>query len=154
MVLTDDNFASIVAAVEEGRVVYENIRKFITYIFAHATPEVIPFLFYALAGGAIPLPITALQILAIDLGTETLPALALGARARRARDHGPSPTPSRAADPRPTDAGPRLGMAGHARGRARHRRVLLRAHRVPAGRPATRPAPTATCTTPTCRRPR
>lgn len=78
MVLTDDNFASITAAIEEGRVVYENIRKFITYIFAHATPEVMPFLLFALAGGAIPLPITALLILAIDLGTETLPALALG----------------------------------------------------------------------------
>ncbi len=78
MVLTDDSFASIVAAVEEGRTVYENIRKFVTYIFAHAVPEVVPFLIYALAGGAIPLPITALQILAIDLGTETLPALALG----------------------------------------------------------------------------
>jgi calcium-translocating P-type ATPase len=78
MVLTDDNFASIVAAIEEGRIVYENIRKFITYIFAHATPEVIPFLIFALSGGSIPLPLTALQILAIDLGTETLPALALG----------------------------------------------------------------------------
>ena len=78
MVLTDDSFGSIVAAVEEGRIVYENIRKFITYIFAHATPEVVPFVIYALAGGAIPLPLTALQILAIDLGTETLPALALG----------------------------------------------------------------------------
>jgi calcium-translocating P-type ATPase len=78
MVLTDDNFASIVAAIEEGRVVYENIRKFITYIFAHTTPEVIPFLIFALSGGSIPLPLTALQILAIDLGTETLPALALG----------------------------------------------------------------------------
>jgi calcium-translocating P-type ATPase len=78
MVLTDDSFASIVAAVEEGRLVYDNIRKFVTYIFAHATPEVVPFLLYAAAGGAIPLPITALQILAIDLGTETLPALALG----------------------------------------------------------------------------
>jgi calcium-translocating P-type ATPase len=78
MVLADDNFASIVAAIEEGRVVYENIRKFITYIFAHLTPEVIPFLIFALSGGSIPLPITALQILAIDLGTETLPALALG----------------------------------------------------------------------------
>ena len=78
MVLTDDNFASIVAAVEEGRVVYDNIRKFVTYIFAHATPEVVPFLLFALSGGAIPLPLTALQILAIDLGTETLPALALG----------------------------------------------------------------------------
>ena len=78
MVLTDDNFASITAAIEEGRVVYENIKKFITYIFAHATPEVVPFLIFALSGGAVPLPLTALQILAIDLGTETLPALALG----------------------------------------------------------------------------
>ena len=78
MVLTDDSFASIVAAVEEGRVVYDNIRKFVTYIFAHATPEVVPFLIFALSGGSIPLPLTALQILAIDLGTETLPALALG----------------------------------------------------------------------------
>jgi calcium-translocating P-type ATPase len=78
MVLTDDNFASIVAAVEEGRVVYDNIRKFITYIFVHAIPEIVPFLIYALAGGAIPLPLTALQILAIDLGTDTVPALALG----------------------------------------------------------------------------
>ncbi len=78
MVLTDDNFASIVAAIEEGRVVYDNIRKFITYIFAHLTPEVVPFLVFALSGGTIPLPLTALQILAIDLGTETLPALALG----------------------------------------------------------------------------
>jgi calcium-translocating P-type ATPase len=78
MVLADDNFASIVAAIEEGRVVYENIRKFVTYIFAHATPEVVPFLLFALSGGSIPLPLTALQILAIDLGTETLPALALG----------------------------------------------------------------------------
>jgi magnesium-transporting ATPase (P-type) len=61
-----------------GRRVYENIRKFIVYIFAHATPEVVPFLVFALSGGAVPLPLTALQILAIDLGTETLPALALG----------------------------------------------------------------------------
>ncbi len=78
MVLADDDFSSIVAAIEEGRVVYENIRKFITYIFAHLTPEVVPFLLFALSGGSIPLPLTALQILAIDLGTETLPALALG----------------------------------------------------------------------------
>lgn len=78
LVLTDDDFATIVAAVEEGRRVYANIRKFIVYIFAHATPEVVPFLLFALSGGAIPLPLTALQILAIDLGTETLPALALG----------------------------------------------------------------------------
>jgi calcium-translocating P-type ATPase len=78
MILTDDNFASIVVAVAEGRRVYENVRKFIFYIFVHATPEVVPFLVYALSGGRIPLPLTVLEILAIDLGTETLPALALG----------------------------------------------------------------------------
>ena len=78
MVLTDDNFATIVDAVEAGRRVYANVRKFIVYIFAHATPEAVPFLVFALSGGAIPLPLTVLQILAIDLGTETLPALALG----------------------------------------------------------------------------
>ena len=78
MILTDDNFASIVVAIEAGRRVYDNVRKFILYIFAHATPEVVPFLVFALSGGAVPLPLTVLQILAIDLGTETLPALALG----------------------------------------------------------------------------
>ena len=76
MILTDDNFASIVAAVEEGRAVFENIKKFITYIFAHLVPEAVPFVFYVLM--KLPAPITAMQILAIDLGTETLPALALG----------------------------------------------------------------------------
>ncbi|MFR9779931.1 cation-translocating P-type ATPase [Micromonospora sp. MS34] len=78
MVLTDDNFATIVAAVGAGRRVYDNVRKFILYIFAHTTPEVVPFLIFALSAGAVPLPLTVLQILAIDLGTETLPALALG----------------------------------------------------------------------------
>ena len=78
MVLTDDNFATIVAAVEAGRRVYDNVRKFIFYIFAHATPEVTPFVVFALGGGAIPLPLTVLQLLAFDVGTETLPALALG----------------------------------------------------------------------------
>jgi calcium-translocating P-type ATPase len=78
MILTDDNFATIVAAVEEGRRVYANVRKFVFYIFVHATPEVVPFLLFALSGGAIPLGLTVVQILAIDLGTETLPALALG----------------------------------------------------------------------------
>ena len=78
MILTDDNFATIVAAVEAGRRVFDNVRKFIVYIFAHTTPEVVPFLLFALSGGAIPLPLTVMQILAIDLGTEILPALALG----------------------------------------------------------------------------
>ncbi|MEU5714685.1 cation-transporting P-type ATPase [Streptomyces sp. NPDC020403] len=78
MVLTDDNFATIVTAVESGRRVYDNVRKFIVYIFAHLVPEVVPFAVFALSGGAVPLPLTVLQILAVDLGTETLPALALG----------------------------------------------------------------------------
>jgi magnesium-transporting ATPase (P-type) len=78
MVLMEDDFSSIVTAVESGRRVYDNVRKFILYIFAHAPPEVVPFLVFAVSGGAIPLPLTVLQILAIDLGTETLPALALG----------------------------------------------------------------------------
>jgi calcium-translocating P-type ATPase len=78
MVLTDDNFSTIVAAVEAGRRVYANIRKFILYIFAHTTPEVTPFLVFALGGGSIPLPLTVPQLLAFDVGTETLPALALG----------------------------------------------------------------------------
>jgi calcium-translocating P-type ATPase len=78
MVLTDDDFATITAAVEAGRRVYDNIRKFLVYIFAHTTPEVVPFLVFALSGGAVPLPLTVLQLLAFDVGTETLPALALG----------------------------------------------------------------------------
>ena len=76
MVLTDDNFATIVAAIKEGRTIYENIRKFVTYIFAHETAEIIPFILMVIF--RIPLPITVMQILAIDLGTDTLPALALG----------------------------------------------------------------------------
>ena len=81
MVLTDDNFATIVSAIEEGRRVFANVRKFVFYIFVHAVPEVAPLLVFALAGGAIPLPLTALLILAIDLGTETLPALGLAREA-------------------------------------------------------------------------
>jgi sodium/potassium-transporting ATPase subunit alpha len=76
MVLLDDNFATIVNAVEEGRAIFENIKKFITYIFAHGTPEALPYIMFALF--RIPLPLTVMQILAIDLGTETIPALALG----------------------------------------------------------------------------
>ncbi|MCW2868627.1 MAG: calcium-transporting ATPase [Marmoricola sp.] len=78
MVLTDDDFATIIRAVESGRRVYDNVRKFILYIFAHAVPEIVPFLLFALSGGAVPLGLTVIQILVIDLGTETVPALALG----------------------------------------------------------------------------
>jgi magnesium-transporting ATPase (P-type) len=79
MILTDDNFASIVSAVEEGRAVYANIRKFVLYIFTSNTPEAVPFVLFALSGGRIPLALTVMQILAIDLGTDLVPALALGA---------------------------------------------------------------------------
>lgn len=78
MVLADDDFATLIRAVESGRRVYDNVRKFILYIFAHAVPEIVPFLVFALSGGAVPLGLTVAQILMIDLGTETLPALALG----------------------------------------------------------------------------
>ncbi|OFZ85906.1 MAG: ATPase [Betaproteobacteria bacterium RBG_16_66_20] len=79
MVLLDDNFASIVAAIEEGRAVFDNIRKFLAYILTSNIPEVVPYLAFVLA--SIPLPLTIVQILAVDLGTDMLPALALGAEA-------------------------------------------------------------------------
>ena len=81
MVLTDDDFSTIVTAIREGRRVYDDLRKFVLYVFVHLMPEVVPFAVFALAGGLVPLPLTALQILAIDLGTEVLPALALGREA-------------------------------------------------------------------------
>ncbi len=77
MILLDDNFASIVAAIEEGRAVYDNIRKFLTYILTSNVPEIVPYLAFVLF--KIPLPLTIIQILAVDLGTDMLPALALGA---------------------------------------------------------------------------
>lgn len=77
MVLLDDNFASIVAAVEEGRAVFQNIRRFMTYILTSNIPEVVPYLAFVLF--RIPLPLTVVQILAVDLGTDMLPALGLGA---------------------------------------------------------------------------
>jgi sodium/potassium-transporting ATPase subunit alpha len=76
MILVDDNFASIVNAIEEGRAVYANIRKFVTYVLSHNVPEVIPYLAYGLFG--MPLALTIPQILAVDLGTDIVPALALG----------------------------------------------------------------------------
>ena len=77
MVLMDDNFASIVSAIEEGRAVFANIRKFLTYILTSNIPELVPYLAFVLF--KIPLPLTIIQILAVDLGTDMLPALALGA---------------------------------------------------------------------------
>ena len=76
IILTNDNFGAIVSAIQEGRAIYNNIRKFITYIFSSNVAEVMPFLATATYG--IPLALTVRQILAIDMGTDILPALALG----------------------------------------------------------------------------
>ncbi len=78
MILTDDNFASIVNAVEEGRAVYANIKKFSTYIFTSNTPEAVPFILFALSRARIPLALNVMHVLSIDLGTDIVPALALG----------------------------------------------------------------------------
>ena len=75
IVLLDDSFASIVKAVESGRAIYENIRKFIVYVFSHNWAELIPFVLYAVLG--IPLPLLVLQVLAIDLVIDVIPSLAL-----------------------------------------------------------------------------
>jgi sodium/potassium-transporting ATPase subunit alpha len=77
LILLDDNFASIVAAIEEGRAVFDNIRKFLTYILTHNFAELVPYLAAILF--RIPIPLTVMQVLLIDLGTDTFPALALGA---------------------------------------------------------------------------
>jgi magnesium-transporting ATPase (P-type) len=75
MVLLDDSFASIVKAVESGRAIYDNLRKFMVYVFSHNWAELIPFVLYALLG--IPLPLLVVQVLAIDLGIDVIPSLAL-----------------------------------------------------------------------------
>jgi calcium-translocating P-type ATPase len=77
MVLLDDNFASIVAAVEEGRATFQNIRKFLTYVLVHNVAELVPYLAFVLL--PVPLALTPIQALAIDMGTDSLTALGLGA---------------------------------------------------------------------------
>jgi magnesium-transporting ATPase (P-type) len=78
VILLDDNFASIGAAVEEGRTVYDNIRRFAQYHFSSNVAELLAFLVWGLSGGAVPLPLVVMQVLAVDLGTDLLPAIALG----------------------------------------------------------------------------
>jgi sodium/potassium-transporting ATPase subunit alpha len=77
IILLDDNFATIVNAIEEGRTVFANIRKFATYVLVSNVPEVMPYLGYGFFG--IPLALTIPQVLAVDLGTDMVPAIALGA---------------------------------------------------------------------------
>jgi len=76
IILLDDNFASIVAGIEEGRTVFQNIRKFTNYVLVSNGPEIIPYLLYILL--PVPLALTVIQILSIDLGTDIIPSMALG----------------------------------------------------------------------------
>lgn len=94
MVLLDDSFASISTAVGLGRSVYRNIRKFLIYLFSHNIAELVPILAATFAGFPL-VPITAVQILAIDLGSDVLPALALGAEPMEADVMDSPPRPRR-----------------------------------------------------------
>ena len=76
MILLDDNFNSIVSAIEEGRTVYFNIKKFVTYILSSNVPEIVPYIMSFFF--KIPNPLSVIQILSIDLGSDMLPGLALG----------------------------------------------------------------------------
>ncbi|WP_280409466.1 HAD-IC family P-type ATPase, partial [Nocardia brasiliensis] len=78
LVLLDDHFGTIVAAVQLGRATFANIRRFLTYHLTDNVAELAPFAVWAASGGAIPLGFTVLQVLALDIGTDMLPALALG----------------------------------------------------------------------------
>ncbi|MEV4991363.1 cation-translocating P-type ATPase [Pseudarthrobacter sp. LMD1-1-1.1] len=79
LVLLDDHFGTIVAAIEQGRATYANIHRFLTYHLTDNVAELTPFVIWALSGGHFPLALGVLQILALDIGTDLLPALALGA---------------------------------------------------------------------------
>merc|ERR1711988_2095836 len=75
MILLDDNFASIVTGVEEGRLIFDNLKKSIAYTLTSNIPEISPFLFFIIAG--VPLPLGVVTILCIDLGTDMVPAISL-----------------------------------------------------------------------------
>lgn len=83
LVLLDDNFASIVSGVEQGRTTYVNVRRFLTYHLTDNVAELTPFLVWGLSGGSFPLALGVLQIIALDIGTDTLSAVALGAEPSR-----------------------------------------------------------------------
>uniref|UniRef100_A0A8C3Y5P3 ATPase Na+/K+ transporting subunit alpha 2 n=1 Tax=Catharus ustulatus TaxID=91951 RepID=A0A8C3Y5P3_CATUS len=75
MILLDDNFASIVTGVEEGRLIFDNLKKSIAYTLTSNIPEITPFLLFIIAN--IPLPLGTVTILCIDLGTDMVPAISL-----------------------------------------------------------------------------
>jgi sodium/potassium-transporting ATPase subunit alpha len=94
VILLDDNFASIVAGVEEGRAVFANIRKFTTYVLASNVPEILPYLLFIVL--PVPLALTVIQILFVDLGSDLLPAIALGQEPPEAESMRQPPRPPRA----------------------------------------------------------
>jgi magnesium-transporting ATPase (P-type) len=83
LVLLDDNFETIVAAVEQGRATFRNVRRFLTYHLTDNVAELFPLVVWSLSGGRIPLALGVLQILALDLATDTLSAVALGSEPAR-----------------------------------------------------------------------
>jgi magnesium-transporting ATPase (P-type) len=91
LVLLDDHFGSIIAGVEQGRTTFLNVRRFLTYHLTDNVAELTPFVVWALSGGRFPLALGVMQILALDIGTDTLSAVALGAEppASRALDRPP-----------------------------------------------------------------
>ena len=93
LVLLDDHFATIVAAVELGRATFSNVRRFLTFHLADNVAELAPFAVWALTAGQVPLALGVLQILALDIGTDMLPAAALGAEppSRRVMDRAAHP---------------------------------------------------------------
>lgn len=83
LVLLDDNFSTIIAAIQEGRATFANVRRFLTYHLTDNVAELVPFIVWALSGGRFPLALGVLQVLALDIGTDLLPAVALGAEPPR-----------------------------------------------------------------------
>ncbi len=79
LVLLDDHFATIVSAVLQGRATFANVRRFLTYHLTDNVAELTPFVVWALSGGRIPLALSVLSVLALDVGTDTFSAVALGA---------------------------------------------------------------------------
>ena len=76
IILLDDNFASIINGIEEGRTVFENMRKFTSYVLVSNGPEILPYLLYIML--PVPLALNIIHILSIDLGTDLIPSMGLG----------------------------------------------------------------------------
>ena len=75
ILLMDDNFCSIVNAIEEGRLIFDNLKKSIAYALSAKIPEVVPFLAFVLLG--LPLPLSTVLVLCIEIGTDLIPAISL-----------------------------------------------------------------------------